>query len=115
MARARWLLLLTWLLVGFSAWQLTRLGADFLPAFDEGSVQVNVSLPPGSSLDASNRACAAVDKKLQTMRRSEQNPDAPVLHFFRRTGRAERDEHAAPVTETEYMLNMNPDSPLSRE
>ena len=41
---ARMLLVVTWLLVGFSAWQLTRLGADFLPKFDEGSVQINVAL-----------------------------------------------------------------------
>src|SRR5262249_52567324 len=37
MARPGWLLLLTWVLVALSAWQLTRLGADFLPPFDEGS------------------------------------------------------------------------------
>ena len=49
MARPGWLLLATWIMVAFSAWQLTRLGADFLPPFDEGSVQVNVSLPAGSS------------------------------------------------------------------
>jgi HME family heavy-metal exporter len=56
-----------------------------------------------------------MDKKLQTLRKTDGKPDAPVLHFFRRTGRAERDEHAAPVTETEYLLNMNPDSNLSRK
>jgi HME family heavy-metal exporter len=54
MRRAGWLLLLTWALVGFSFWQLSRLGTDFLPKFDEGSVQINVTLPGGSSLKASN-------------------------------------------------------------
>ena len=43
-----------------SGWLLTRLGADFLPPFDEGSVQVNVTLPPGSSLEASLEVCALV-------------------------------------------------------
>src|SRR5690606_13513704 len=36
MRHAGILLLLTWVLGGFAAWQLTRLGADFLPKFDEG-------------------------------------------------------------------------------
>src|SRR5438034_10390912 len=54
MRRAGVLLLLTWLAVGLSVWQLTRLGTDFLPKFDEGSVQINVGLPGGSSLKASN-------------------------------------------------------------
>src|SRR5438067_23311 len=55
------LLVLTWLAVAASAWMLTQLGADFLPAFDEGSVQVSLSLPPGASLDASNEVAAVVD------------------------------------------------------
>src|SRR6185295_3857881 len=41
MRRAGVLLLLTWVLVGASVWLLTTLGADFLPKFDEGSVQIN--------------------------------------------------------------------------
>ncbi len=100
--------LLTWVLVGFSVWQLTRLGADFLPKFDEGSVQINVALPGGSSLKASNEVSDVIDRKLPTMQKSPENPDGPVLHFARRTGRAELDEHAQPVNVGEYILTMNP-------
>jgi HME family heavy-metal exporter len=105
----------TWVLVAFSAVLLTRLGADFLPPFDEGSVQVNVTLPVGSSLAASNEACRIVDKSLETLRRTPENPRAPIVAYFRRTGRAELDEHAAPVSATEYILSINPDAEIPRE
>jgi HME family heavy-metal exporter len=115
MARPGLLLLLTWVGVALAAWQVTRLGSDFLPPFDEGSVQVNVSLPPGSSLGASNEVCAVIDARLSALRKTPENPHGPVLHFARRTGRAARDEHAEPVNRTEYILSMNPDSGLTRE
>jgi HME family heavy-metal exporter len=115
MARAGWLLLITWILVGFAAWEMTRLGADFLPQFDEGSVQVNVTLPPGSSLQASNQIAAAIDARFRTMRQTDENPRGEIRYFVRRTGRAELDEHAMPVSSSEYILSINPDSGRTRE
>ena len=114
----RWagaLLVLTWMLVGFSVWQLSQMGADFLPKFDEGSVQINVALPGGSSLRASNDASEVIDRKLATMQRTPENPKGPILHFARRTGRAELDEHAQPVNVGEYILTMNPDVGTRRD
>jgi len=115
MRRAGGLLFLTWVFVGFSVWQLTQLGADFLPKFDEGSVQINVALPGGSSLKASNQVSALIDTRLRTMQKSPDNPDGPILHFARRTGRAELDEHAQPVNVGEYILTMNPDAHYRRD
>jgi HME family heavy-metal exporter len=115
MRHAPALLFVTWLLVGLSAWQLTRLGADFLPKFDEGSVQINVALPGGSSLKASNEVSAVIDRKLASMQHSPENPDGPVLHFARRTGRAELDEHAQPVNVGEYILTMDPHAGTQRD
>lgn len=115
MRRAGILLLLTWILVGFSVWQLTQLGADFLPKFDEGSVQINVALPGGSSLKASNEVSALIDARLKTMQKSPNNPSGPILHFARRTGRAELDEHAQPVNVGEYILTMNPEADYERD
>jgi CzcA family heavy metal efflux pump len=115
MAIPGWLLLATWLMVALAGWQLTRLGINFLPQFDEGSVQVNVSLPPGSSLEATNRTCNAIDAKFHTMQKSAKLPRGEILHFVRRTGRAELDEHAMPVSSSEYILSMNPGSGRHRE
>ena len=105
----------TWLLVGYCAWRVTTIGADFLPPFDEGAVQVNVTLPSGASLDASNQASALVDAKLRTLQKSSTNPNGEVLGFTRRSGRAEMDEHAEPPNANEYVVVINPDSGKSRK
>ncbi|MCE9567151.1 MAG: CusA/CzcA family heavy metal efflux RND transporter [Planctomycetes bacterium] len=114
----RWaglLLILTWVLVAYCGWRLTTIGADFLPAFDEGSVQVNVTLPAGASLTASNQASVLVDAKLRSIQKSAANPNGEVLAFLRRTGRAELDEHAEPPNANEFNVAINPDSGKSRK
>jgi CzcA family heavy metal efflux pump len=115
LAIPRTLLLITWLGVALAGWQLSMLGREFLPPFDEGSVQVNVTLPPGSSLDASNQVSGVIDAHFQAMQKSVSNRDGEILHFVRRTGRAEMDEHASPVNVGEYILSMNPDMDRNRE
>ncbi|HEX5102936.1 MAG TPA: efflux RND transporter permease subunit, partial [Pirellulaceae bacterium] len=115
MAFPGWLLAATWVMVLFAAWEMANLGRNFLPQFDEGSIQVNVTLPPGSSLHASNQASRLIDEKFRRRQRSSSNPDGEILHFVRRTGRAEMDEHAAPVNASEYILSMNPDMHGGRE
>ncbi len=115
MRHAGLLLLLTWVVVGYCGWRLSTLGSDFLPKFDEGSIQINVTLPAGSSLGASTEAAVLIDAKLRTMQQSPANPDGPIRHYVRRTGRAELDEHAEPVSRSEYILSMNPESGRSRE
>ena len=92
-----------------------NLGTDFLPAFDEGAAQINFALPPGSSLEASNRASVMVDAALAThLRSADKNPSGLVSAFVRRSGRAEMDEHAEGVNVTEYIVSLNPKSGLTR-
>jgi HME family heavy-metal exporter len=115
LAAPRLLLLATWIAVAVAGWRFSELGRDFLPQFDEGSVQINVNLPPGSSLEASTRAAAVIDSRLQSLQKSSERPDGEILHFVRRTGRAQLDEHAMPVSGSEYVLSMSPESQRSRE
>jgi HME family heavy-metal exporter len=86
---------------------LLRIERDFLPPFNEGTVQLNVLLPPGTSLATSN----AVNRQVE--RRLAENAD--IVGFARRTGRAELDEHAEPVSASEYLIDLDPESPRSRE
>lgn len=109
------LLLATWFVVFVAAVMFANLGSSFLPDFDEGSVQVNVTLPPGSSLEASNQVSSTIDAKFRSLQVGPDNPDGAIRYFVRRTGRAEMDEHASPVNVGEYILNMNPDIHLRRE
>lgn len=93
--------------VGVAAVALSRLEKDFLPPFNEGAVQLNVLLPAGTSLATTNTVNARIEARLQ------ENPD--ILNFVRRTGRAELDEHAEPVSASEYVIDLDPESPRSRE
>lgn len=95
------------LAVGLAAWGAWRLDRDFLPPFNEGAVQINVLLPPGVSLAASNRTAQAVEKQIQTLE--------DVTAFVRKTGRAEMDEHAEGVHVTEVIATIRPRANKSRE
>ena len=92
-----------------------NLGTDFLPPFDEGAAQINFALPPGSSLEASNRASRMVDAALaRHLHKKEATSQGLVTGFVRRSGRAEMDEHAEGVNVTEYIVSLNPNSGLTR-
>ena len=86
---------------------VSQLGRDFLPAFNEGSVQINVILPPGDSLETSNRIAGMVEDRLKNIR--------GVVAFGRRTGRAELDEHAEGVNMSEIIVSFDPKLGRSRE
>jgi len=95
------------LAVGASVAVVAGLGRDFLPPFNEGCVQVNVLLPPGTSLETSNAIASMVDEKIGRIR--------GVASFSRRTGRAELDEHAEGVNASEIIVSFDPTAGRDRE
>ena len=64
---------------------LTTTGSSFLPAFNEGALTVNISLPPGVSLEESEKAGIEAQKILLGI------PE--VISVSCKTGRAELAEH----------------------
>jgi len=81
--------------------------SDFLPPFNEGTVQINVVLTPGDSLETFNRIAGMVEQRLKNIR--------GVVGFGRRTGRAELDEHAEGVNMSEIIVSFDPKLGRSRE
>ena len=93
--------------VAVAVFALGRLESDFLPPFNEGTLQVNVIMPPGTSLQVSSNAAEMAARRLQGV--------DDVMAFVRKTGRAELDEHAVPVSATEIVAVLDPRSGKSRE
>ncbi len=86
---------------------LYSLERDFLPPFDEGAVQINILMPPGTSLAKSQDIAQIADRRLQ------QIPEIKTV--VRRTGRAELDEHAAGVNVSEVIASLDTNSTRSRK
>lgn len=90
---------------GLSLLLARTFGTSFLPEFNEGSFTVFVSSPPGTSLAESNRAAMGIEQRLMKVE--------GVQSVTRRTGRAERDEHAEPVSNSELDVVVAPKGSMS--
>ena len=100
-------LTVTLVAVAVAALFVMRLDRDFLPPFNEGTVQLNVVLPPGTSLATSNEINRSVEQRLQEI--------GDIEKFVRRTGRAELDEHAEGVNMSEFIIELDQESENNRE
>jgi CzcA family heavy metal efflux pump len=85
---------------------LTR-GSEFLPAFNEGTAQVNLNMPPEVGLKTSDEFGKRLEQALVSVK--------GVKNVGRRTGRAEGDEHAMGVNVTEAIVTFDPTAGRSRE
>lgn len=75
-------------------------GTSFLPSFNEGTYTVFLMAPPGTSLGESDRLARGIESRLSAI--------DGVRSVVRRTGRAERDEHAEPVSSSEIEATIRP-------
>jgi HME family heavy-metal exporter len=82
-------------------WLGSTFGTSFLPSFNEGTFTVFLMAPPGTSLAESDRLARGVEQRLSQI--------DGVQSVTRRTGRAERDEHAEPVSSSEIEVTVLPD------
>lgn len=94
------LALLSAILVVLAGIGLALSGRAFLPEFNEGSLTVNVTTLPGTSLEASDKAAAEVEAALLSQ------PE--VATTARRTGRAPGDPHAQEVFASEIEATLKP-------
>ena len=96
----RWVVIgMALLLTALSVWLASTFGTEFLPRFNEGTITVFLTAPPGTSLEESDRLAVAVDAQLARIE--------GVRGVVRRTGRAERDAHAEPPNRSEIEVSLN--------
>ncbi len=93
------LIVVTAAAAGASLWLISTFGTSFLPEFNEGTYTVFVMAPAGTSLPESDRAANAIEKQLVAL--------PGVTNVVRRTGRAERDEHAEPIFNSEIEVTVD--------
>lgn len=96
----KWILGVTACAVIVSCLTLPWMGGEFLPPFNEGTATINLRLEPGTSLKESQRLATRVEGMILEV------PE--VLSIARRTGRAELDEHAEGVNNTEFEVRFAP-------
>ena len=80
-----------------------RMGKEFLPEFNEGALVIGLVTLPGTSLEQSDKLAQIVQQTLM------QHPE--IFAIGRRTGRAERDEHAQGVEASEFDLTLDMAAP----
>lgn len=80
---------------------LPFLDREFLPAFNEGTLTIEVVTAPGTALSRSIERALEIESILKSTE--------GVTRVARRTGRAEMDEHAEGVHYSEFDVGLDPD------
>jgi HME family heavy-metal exporter len=95
-----------WLVCAFMAavtagalWLASTFGTSFLPPFHEDCYTVFLSTPTGTSLEETERVTLQAMVAIQGVE--------GVKSVTRRSGRAERDEHAEPVSASELLVRVD--------
>ncbi|MDO5553905.1 MAG: efflux RND transporter permease subunit [Planctomycetia bacterium] len=94
-------------LVAIFAILFSRMDRDFMPAFNEGALQINLDLMPGNSLATSGEVAERLARLLVRV--------DGIESVVRKTGRSELDEHAVPVNTSELICSLKSDGHRDQE
>ena len=86
-------------ITGAAMWLGSTYGTSFLPPFNEDCYTLFVNAVPGTSLEETERISRQVMKQVQQI--------DGVKTVTQRTGRAENDEHAEPVSASELVVRVD--------
>lgn len=101
--RHRWLALVSaFALLGLGSWVFPRLGSEFTPKLNEGTLVVKLKMAPSISIDTSKRMTQAIESRILEV------PE--VTNVVTRIGRGEVGAHADPINAAELYLIMTPPS-----
>ena len=81
-------------------WLLPKLGTEFVPELEEGTINIRVTLAPSASLDTALKVAAQLEKQLMTF------PE--VTYASSRIGRAELGGDPEPVSNIEIYVGLKP-------
>ncbi len=99
--KARWLVVLGALaMFAFAMFLLPRLGTEFVPELEEGTINIRVTLAPSASLDTSLKVAAQLEQELMKF------PE--VTYASSRVGRAELGGDPEPVSNVEIYVGLKP-------
>ncbi len=97
--RRYWVMITAVVLAVAAVFTLPFLGRTFLPDFNEGTLNVALATVPGTSIQESSRVGLLAEKRML---------DHPAVRSVaRRTGRAERDDHALGSHAHEFEVNID--------
>ncbi|NLI23429.1 MAG: CusA/CzcA family heavy metal efflux RND transporter [Bacteroidales bacterium] len=94
-----WVLLLAFLVFGVSVWGFLHMGGEFIPTLEEGDLAMQMSLPPGSSLDESIEIATRAEQVLK-----KNFPE--VLQVVSKIGTAEVPTDPMAVEDADIMITL---------
>ena len=101
LVKQRWLAALGAVaLLGLGAWVFPKLGTEFTPELNEGTVVVKLKMAPSISIDTSKQMTQAIERRILEV------PE--VTKVVTRIGRGEVGAHADPINAAELYLIMTP-------
>ena len=86
--------------VVFSVFALAKIGKEFMPTLEEGSILIGVSMAPSIGLDKAEQTIRILERKIMKLQ--------PVRETVSRIGRPEAGSHPHPVNYAEIHIEFKP-------